>query len=444
MNRVPNVSREALLASLFAVLALAALAFVLFGGDDDPDFGPPPLPAVTGDVLVRDKVISDGGYNTFAGAWLDPRNGAVGTAFANVKGPAAAPCSRPEVPKGCADRGFRGARHTFVVTESKDNGRTWTRPLPDEALPSAAPHAFSGQPTTMLRAREGQAAGTLLRRVNGEDLHVFPETAVGVPPTAYLERRAPGAAAWSGREVLLDPARFTYNLTRIMRLRDGKTLVATGGFWEIPAGERLKDPAKSASVNGEWLLMTSTDEGATWKDALGVPPPQRDAAPANEWDVAELRNGDLLAVMRTREGTRTVRKQAILEKTDDEIKTNTGTKRDGGWIMRTPRLTPASFEQVPGPQHPELLSIEYGPARGGVLHIADEAIHYSPDDGDTWQKVAFPSDWTPHYYPNSVQARGANIYVFSHAGSDENYTTAANKPVYADIVRLAPDREATP
>ncbi|MEJ7824171.1 MAG: sialidase family protein [Solirubrobacteraceae bacterium] len=441
-NAVGNVRRETVLAVAFVALALAGVAFLVSGGSSSPKEDVERLPsapaAVTGSVTYRDKVLSDGGYNTFAGAWLMP-DGAVATAFANVTGAAAPRCRRPGEPPGCDNRRFRGAEHRFAIRTSHDDGRTWTRPLPDELESSAPPHAYSGQPVIALRGREGAKAGTLLRRINGEDLDLYrrPGSVLG---TAFLQRLAPGAKAWTGAQVLLDPSRFTYNLSRIKRLRDG-TLVALGAFWEVPAGQRLKTPDTEVP---SWLLMASEDEGATWHSAISAPADIQQTAPANEWDVAELPDGDLLAVMRTREGPRTVRKQVVLRKTGDEITTTTGERSDGGWQMGTPRVTPPGFAQIAAPQHPELLNIEYGPAAGGILHIADEAIHYTADGGRTWSRVSFPSDWTPHYYPNSVQAPGGNIYVFSHAGGDEDYTMQVDKPVYVDLVRLAVDRDSAP
>lgn len=442
MNRLRRPGREAVLAALFGVLAVAGVAFLVFGTGNGPSgpTGPVAPPVVAGELVLRDVVLSKGGYNAFTGAFL-MKSGAVATAFVNVTGAAAPPCRRPEVPPRCDDRGFRGAHERFVVVESKDQGRTWTRPFPDETVVPAMPYAFTGQPVIALKAADGVAAGTLLRRVNGEDISVFPEFA-GVPGTAFLQRRAPGATGWSGRQILLDPARFTYNISRIRRLRDGRTLVALGAFWEVPAGQRLKAPP--GSVHAQWLLMESTDEGTTWHNAMQVPAAAAAAAPANEWDVAELYDGDLLAVMRTRDGDRAVRKQVILAKTDDTITTNTGTTSDGGWRMGTSQLTPPGFAQTDGPQHPDLVSIEYGPARGGILHIADEGIDYTADGGETWTKLTFARGWTPHYYPNAIQAPGGNIYIFSHAGADEAYTTGANKPVYADVIRLEPDRDVLP
>jgi len=92
MNRLRRPGREAVLAALFGVLAIAGVTFLLFGaGDDSPGPTGPVAPAVVaGELIIRDSVLSNGGYNAFAGAFL-MRNGAVATAFVDVTGPAAAP-----------------------------------------------------------------------------------------------------------------------------------------------------------------------------------------------------------------------------------------------------------------------------------------------------------------------------------------------------------------
>ncbi|MEY2516175.1 MAG: hypothetical protein QOJ89_3533, partial [bacterium] len=318
MNRLRQTGREAILAALFGVLAIAGVTFLLFGaGDGSPGPKGPVAPAVVaGELILRDGVLSNGGYNAFTGAFL-MGNGAVATAFVHVTGPAAPPCRRPEDPPRCDDRGFRGAKHEFVVVESKNQGRTWTKPFPPETVVSAMPHAYTGQPVIALKKTDSTPAGTLLRRVNGEDISLYPEFA-GVPGTAFLQRRAPGAKVWTGRQIVLDPTRFTYNFSRIHRLRDGKTLVALGAFWDVAAGQRLTSRAQE---KGQWLLMKSTDEGQTWHNAMEVPAAAVAAAPANEWDIAELYDGNLLAVMRTKDGDKPVRKQVILDKTDDTITT---------------------------------------------------------------------------------------------------------------------------
>lgn len=434
-----------LLLVVLAALVVGGGSALLFSGTGDSGGivirNPSPKGAAQATVVERDKVLSKGGYNAWAGAFVDTDRGSVMTAFVNVTGPAAPPCAQPNVPnvpEGCDDRGFRGATHRYVLLESRD-GKAWKRRKPDETLPPAAPHAVSGQAIIALRAdQRGTRTGTLLRRVNGEDLARFPENTQ--PGTGYLQRLAPGGKEWQGRTMLLDPERYTANISRLVRLQDGRTLLAVGAFWRVPAGGRIEDP--DGAGRARWMLLRSTDEGRTWRNALAVPDAVQESAPANEWDVAELPDGDLLAVMRTRQGDRPVRKQVVLQRTSRTITTNTGTRSESGWRMGRPRLTPAGFPQVDRPQHPELVEIREGPGAGGILHIADEGVHYTGDGGRTWQPLQL-GGWTPHYYPNAVQGPDGDIYVFSHGGGDEHYEAGADKPVYVDRLRMTgPDPES--
>ncbi len=229
----------------------------------------------------------------------------------------------------------------------------------------------------------------------GEDVPDLPET-------AFLQRLEPDGQGWGSPQVLLDPSRFTYNLTRIQYLSDGR-LVATGNSWEVPAGQRV---GKSTSVPPElqgWLLMVSEDEGHTWREALTVPPEHR--VHPNEWDVAELPSGDLLAMMRTRDpadGTQQVRRQALLR------------QEGSGWVMGMPEPTP-----FPHSGHPELLAT----SEGLILNFATTGTHYTADGGRSWAPVALSADgeFSSDYYPVSVQAEDGTVYVFSHVGGDDNY-----------------------
>ncbi len=222
------------------------------------------------------------------------------------------------------------------------------------------------------------------------------------PETAFLQRLEPGGQEWSPPQVLLDPSRYTYNLTRIQYLRDGR-LIATGNYWDVPAGQRV---GKSTSVPPElqgWLLMVSEDEGRTWREALTVPPEHR--MHPNEWDVAELPSGDLLAMMRTRDPadrTQQVRRQALL------------TQQGSGWVMGMPAPTP-----FPHSGHPELLAT----SEGLILNFATTGTHYTADGGKTWGPVALSADgeFSSNYYPMSLQAGDGTVYVFSHVGGDDNY-----------------------
>ncbi len=373
------------LVALAALLAGAGLWWVATVGDDAP--GPttqaPSIgPRVVGTDLKRKLVYHSPqtpGYTAWTGVWTAP-DGALMTAFTQATGPI------PSTPH----RDWGRLEVSQIILRSTDGGRTWQQ-FYKEDVPGP-PHAYTGQAVTGLRD------GTILRRVNGEDLKGFAD----VPGTAYLQRLEPGAKDWTKPSFLLDPKKFTYNLSRIQYLSDGR-LLATGNYWDVPAGERDPDVPLPPEKRG-WLLMTSEDEGLTWTDALTVPPESE--VPPNEWDVAELPGGDLLAVMRTSDPadpSTQLRKQALLQRDGD------------GWTMGKPTSAP-----FPHSGHPELLATR----EGVVLHIATTGTDYTRDGGRTWDPLRFTGTsgaLESAYYPVSTQAKDGEIYVLSHIGGDDDF-----------------------
>ena len=101
----------------------------------------------------------------------------------------------------------------------------------------------------------------------------------------------------------MDPSRFTYNVTRIRSLPDGR-LIAIGGYWNSPASA---DPA--TRKNQTDALWVSSDGGRSWSSALTIAN-SVGYLPGDEWDAAELPNGNLLAVFRTVQSP-TVRKEIL-------------------------------------------------------------------------------------------------------------------------------------
>ena len=212
--------------------------------------------------------------------------------------------------------------------------------------------------------------------------------------TAYIQRLAPGASSWSGPTYLMDPAKYTYNVTRIQELNDGR-LIATGNYWEVPAGTR--DGRLPMDQMG-WLLMVSSDQGRTWTWALKE---GADRVPPNEWDVAEMPNGDLLAMMRTYDinnRANQYRRQAVLHKTAASM-----------WTMETPRVTPFAHSG-----HPELLATR----EGAILNIATTGVHWTTDGGAHWTALPLTSGG---YYPTAVQSADGTIHIFSHRGGDDDF-----------------------
>ena len=381
-----------------------------------------------------------GKYTAWNGAWLLADNSTVMHSFMQTTGPTAPyakDCSNGS-PAGTNVRpstSFDRATSTQIVRESSDEGGRWRTVHAGDVL-GTHPIPFTPQPTIALHRDEDQGirANTLLRRVNGADLKDV-EAYRGRPLTAFLQRLPPGADRWEdlptrfGDGVILDPARFTYQLTRIRRLSDDR-LVAVGAV--APAG--ATDLAAY-----QWLLLTSGDEGVTWESALTVPP---GALAPNEWDVAEIPGGegDLLAVMRTQLGGRQIRAQARLVKGATGETTTTGTPNtDGGWVMQQPR--PAPPEQLPHSGHPELLAARVGSSGtpSVIIHFATTGVHYTADAGATWTPL--PLGREEHgtaYYPRSVQTQDGTILVFGHRGADDPYRPDLNQAVIMDRFRLVP------
>jgi hypothetical protein len=234
-----------------------------------------------------------------------------------------------------------------------------------------------------------------------------------VPHTAYLQRLPPGGDHWTAPQVLMDPARFTYQISRLRYLRDGR-LIATGNYWATPA---KTSPERRSAVASTFLLMVSSDDGRTWRNGLTIPD---DAGylPGDEWDTAELRDGDLVAVMRTLDSPtslKPVRRQALLR------------KHGPGWVLTDLRRAP-----FPHSGHPELLATREGP----ILHIATTGVHYTYD-GVTWQPLRFVPRLTyrSNYYPRSVQTRDGVIHVFGHVGADDAFEQA-DQSITMDTFRL--------
>ncbi len=150
----------------------------------------------------------------------------------------------------------------------------------------------------------------------------------------------------------------------------------------------------------------------------------------NEWDVAELPNGNLLALMRTEVDGKPVRRQAILRRTGS------------GWVMRPPTAPPhlPAFEPS---GHPDLLAT----SQGAVLSFSTSGTASTSDGGREWRTLRFADlptfDYRTGYYPYAIQAPDGTIYVFSHNGYDIPYG-AVNESIVMDSFRLRAGTVSSP
>ncbi len=352
------------------------------------------------------------GYTSFTGSWIDPRDQSLMVAFGQATGPL------PRAADGVTvqpNRDYSGLTDSIEYLRSTDAGNNFTKSFSDPLVTTTgkgiAPLAVSAQATTGLKD------GTLIRRQNGEDFCAIEPT---VRCTAYIQRRPPATAdnpnpAWGSPQYLLDPDSSTYQLSRIQYLRDGR-LVANGQQWLAKAGTR------TASTPVYALLMISSDQGLTWTNGLTYFSSESYMFP-NEWDIAELANGDLFTVFRSRNltpagqpvstNTSPVRNQAILRANHD----NYG--KIIGYTMTD--VKPAVGLVHSG--HPELLATK----EGVILHIAANyitnvsLIHYTTDNGATWNLLDNPAPRRGIYYPTSFETDDCTIYIFGHVGGDDDY-----------------------
>jgi hypothetical protein len=361
-------------------------------------------------------------------------DGSLMTAFTQATGPVD-PRLRPLMPEQILERDFGmtesstrsgryryrdprfdfwGLKQSVVYLRSTDGGVRWHvwRTDPFRAL---APQAYTPQADIAL------PGGTLIRRVSGQDLANDPT----IPHTALLQtlRFNPAdsggqAAGWSPPQVVLhDPSICTYQISRIHRITDGR-LIALGQVWRYAHGET--GPCATAGYSDLLLVSRSASAAERGQWSLGMPYTTR--VTPDEWDAAQLPNGDLLALMRTEVHGTPARRLAIL-------------KKDGpGWVMQPPQAPPRLPAFEPS-GHPDLLATR----QGAVISFSSTGTAYTTDGGKSWATLRFAGrpgfDYRTPYYPYAIQARDGTIYVFSHNGGDIPYG-ALDESIVMDRFRL--------
>jgi hypothetical protein len=242
--------------------------------------------------------------------------------------------------------------------------------------------------------------GSLLRHVWGQMLFYSPD----VLPTGLLQRSTDGARTWSRPEYIArDPKHQMTWPKRLRRLCDGR-LVMTGSaaLYELDTWTWEEQGIKSRAC----LWASKDPAGKSWTDPIYVAP---DGTSTEEWDLAELENGDLLGVFRTHD---LKRRQSLLVKH--------GETWEPGPLLETP---------FPHSGQPELLATR----EGVILHIASDGIWGTVDRGTNWTKLDVPG---PHYYPSAVQLNDGTIVISSHVGSDDPYGKY-DQCILKDSFRLA-------
>jgi hypothetical protein len=334
------------------------------------------------------------GYTCWAGLWVMP-DGAPMLSFTEVTGPLTGwrqrapaevlrrlPTAQQEDPA----YDMTGLIQENLILRSSDGGTAWAR-FASDPFSSAMNGYCTGGALAL-------ADGTVLRLGWGQSL-----TYCDVRRTGFLQRSTDGARAWGPPEYLTDAPRLQTYPTRVRRLRDGRLMV-TGGAAEYDP-ETWEWMAMLPKVR-HCLWLSRDAEGRTWSEPLYVAPGVADCA-CEEWDAAELPNGDLLAVFRaiTYDGAG----RAVQQDRRQSILTRTGDTWQPGPVGPTP---------FPHSGHPELLLTR----EGVILHVAPSGVHWTADRGATWTALACPGSG---YYPHAAQLADGTILVAAHIGNDDPY-----------------------
>jgi hypothetical protein len=343
------------------------------------------------------------GYTSWVGAWMMP-DASLMVCFTQATGPLE---NRPRAPAEIRRKlvwppnekenyDMTGLELRNVHLRSTDGGNTWQQVSAD--LFRSPMNGVTGECSTSLRD------GTVLRGVFGYYLPYNPE----LPQTGFIQRSTDGTKTWGPPEILLDEKKYTCWPRRLRVLRDDR-LVLAGGLLRS-SGHDLTRTELAKSI--EPLLMVSENGGKSWKGLLDAVPTSLRPNWTEEWDLAELENGDLFCMFRRPDPAtnKHTRWQAVLK------------KHEGSWELTD--LRPAPF---PHSGHPELLRTREGP----VLHVASSGIDATIDAGKSWQRLNIPGS---AYYPRSLQTADGRIYVFAHVGSDDPYGT--DQSIVMDTFRL--------
>ena len=363
------------------------------------------------------------GFTSWCGLWNMP-DGSVMLSFHEATGPIyGRPKAPPEVrrtldwpPRGegySADASERfdmtGLDFRNVHLRSTDFGVTWEKVSGDRFRT-----CMNG---ITCEAEDALPGGTILRGVWGPYLPYD-----DVPFNGYIQRSADGSCSWGEPEVIYRNEEYMFWPKRVRVLRDGRVLVGGGLFHKNP----------DLTTRVAWFkdmtqgLFVSADGGRSWGGPVEITPKdqQKDFA-GEEFDWAELENGDLFVVFRTETeaarpvwGTNQDRRQTRLVKKGDT------------WETTRVEMTP-----FPPSGHPELLRTQ----EGAIFHFATKAISWTADQGKTWTDLESP-EWAlapiqynreqkfnhwyasgSAYYPRSIQMANGEILCAGHQGSDNPY-----------------------
>jgi len=320
----------------------------------------------------------------------------------------------------------------IVYRKSFDGGSTWTtwRTDPFRAL---TPAPYTPQATIAL------PNGTLIRRVNGDDLR----DQTTIPRTALLQALKTTDTNWpalggTGQVVTAsaDPSICKYQISRIRALNDSTgRYIAMGQAWRYAsAGTSGACAASATDLSGTGirnLLLVAASaadvEAGNW--SIGMPYVSSTTLIPNEWDAAQIADGsgDLLALFRTTVSGATVRRQARLRAETGVNCPSPTNGTIGCWILDQATLGNPGNLQHSG--HPELLATQ----EGVIIEFATDRVAYT-SDGSSWTTLSGFTGGVTNYYPRAIQNSTAASIVWRTRSSTWGLAKVIRSPPFFQIV----------
>ena len=356
------------------------------------------------------------GFTSWCGLWNMP-DGSVMLSCTQATGPI---CGRPKAPPEVRRRldwppdvpehgegyDMTGLDLENVHLRSTDFGATWEKVSGD--------HMRSCMNGVTCEAEEALTDGTILRGVWGP-YRPYDD----VPFDGYIQRSTDGSRSWSEGEVICANEGFMFWPKRIRVLHDGRVLTGGGLFRKNPKHKNRQGWFKDMTQ----ALFVSADGGHSWSDPIEVTPEhQQKEFAGEEFDWAELGNGDLLIVLRCE-----TRPAFDTQDPGQDRRQTRLVKKGNTW-------EPTGVEMAPFPHsgHPEMLKTK----EGVIFHFATTGISWTTDEGESWTDVEIPEwdlkpfqaekqcrwyNWGSAYYPRSVQMSNGEVLCVGHTGHDDPY-----------------------
>ena len=243
--------------------------------------------------------------------------------------------------------------HAYLASRySADNGKTWSK---EDKLVVKQEAAVNTMSVSLLRLKNGSIALFYLRVNSTSDC---------IP---WMRISTDEAKTWSEPIQCISDRKgyFVVNNNRVIQLKSGRLLmpaayhyVPEGGDWNEKAG------------HGRIFCYYSDDNGQTWKPSQEVPNP--DNVINQEPAVIELKNGNILMLIRTNSGAQ------YISSSKDKGKTWSAAKKSN----ITSPTSPASIARIPSTGNLLLVWNNTVNEKRTPLNIA-----FSKDEGKTWSHI---------------------------------------------------------